>query len=345
MELWSLRSTYRKTLAYFIASLVLLLTYYGLYIWKEFKYSKVSTEYAFTVANGDNIAKIARKLVKDKIIRNYKPMVIFAKLYFLEKKICVGEYSIKPGATAYSILQDLAQGNVTRYAFTIIEGSTFKDILKNLNANPKIVRTLTELSPEQIQEKLNIVNYRHVEGLFLPDTYYFTANTLDVDLLLRAKHAMEQKLNVLWENRDKSIILKSPYEALILASIIQKESHIPDEYKEISAVYHRRLEKNIRLQADPTVIYGMQDKYLGKLYLKDLKHESDFNTYRKSGLPPTPIAMPCIYAIEAALHPTDSNALYFVAIGDGKHKFSHTLADHNKAVAEYRKRKNSNNDE
>jgi len=345
MERWSLKNVYKKALSFIIFSIACPLIFYSLYIWKDFKYAKIACEYTFTVGNGDTIAKIARQLVKDNLLRNYRPLVIFAKLYNLEKKIYIGEYSIKPGDTAQSILHDLAKGNVTRYAFTIIEGATFKDILKNLHANPKITRSLEGLLPEQIKEKLSIVNYQHVEGLFLPDTYYFTANSTDADLLLRAKHAMEQKLAILWENRDRSTILKNPYEALILASIIQKESHIPDEYKEISAVYHRRLEKNIRLQADPTVIYGMQEKYLGKLYIKDLKHESEFNTYRKSGLPPTPIAMPCMSAIQAALNPANSDALYFVAVGDGKHKFSQTLADHNKAVAEYRKRRNSYNDE
>jgi UPF0755 protein len=342
---WFLRSIRNRFFLLLIASFVLPLLLYSSYIWKNFNYVPVKSSYTLTVASGDTISKIAKRLVKQKVLSDHKPIILFAKLYRLEKKVCIGEYAIESGATGSSILKNLVAGNVTRYAFTIVEGSNFKDIVKNLHTNPKLAHTLVDLSIDEIKQRLEIVNYSHVEGLFLPDTYYFTANSTDVELLLRAKHAMEQKLAILWNERDKSTILKDPYEALILASIIQKESHIIDEYKQVSGVYHRRLEKKIRLQADPTVIYGMQDEYSGKLYIKDLKHESEFNTYRKFGLPPAPIAMPCLSAIEAALNPSNSTALYFVAIGDGKHKFSQTLAEHNEAVAVYRKRKSSNNNE
>ncbi len=326
-----------RSIPVFISAFIPLALYVAylssIYLWKPVLLA-AKENYVLVIEKGDSVTKIANKLYKDKLIDNKTALLCFAKLRNLDKHIHVGEYKITSTYTLHSILNDIASGNVINYSFTIIEGETFADMMAEFARNPKIKVTLQGLSDQEIKNILQIKE-EYLDGLFMPETYYYEATTTDVAILLRAKQAMQDFIATAWAEKQQNTVLKSPYEALILASIIQKESNIKDEYADVSAVYHRRLEQNMRLQADPTVVYGLKELYKGKLYLKHLKHDSVFNTYRKSGLPPAPIASPSRDAINAALHPSNSDALYFVAIGDGRHKFSKTLQEHNRAVSEY----------
>jgi len=245
--------------------------------------------------------------------------------------IQAGEYRLVPGTTPQQLLNMMVSGKVVQYTFTIIEGWRTRDVIAALHEHPKIKVTLAGLSYDQILKKLDLP-VKHLEGLFLADTYFFHADTKDVDFLRRAYLSMQEKLDALWEKRAPNLALNNPYEALILASIIEKESGLAHELTQISGVFHRRLAKNMRLQADPTVAYWFGDALKGPLLKRHLKIDSPYNTYTLIGLPPTPIAIPSLRAIEAALHPDNGTSLFFVATGSGSHIFSTTLAEHNKAV-------------
>jgi UPF0755 protein len=226
-------------------------------------------------------------------------------------------------------------GDVIIHTLTFLEGTTFNDALALMAQNASLKHTLVGKTQDELIAILANGN-TSLEGLFFPDTYHFTANLSDVALLKKASTVMQSKLNAAWESRDPDIILKSPYEALILASIIEKETSLDDERSLVSGVFQRRLAKNMRLQADPTVAYGLGKDLVGSLKSAHLKQDTPYNTYLHKGLPPTPIALPSMKSIQAALHPDKGNALYFVAIGNGRHQFSENLDEHNLAVARYR---------
>ncbi|HRE30458.1 MAG TPA: endolytic transglycosylase MltG, partial [Candidatus Berkiella sp.] len=236
------------------------------------------------------------------------------------------------------LLQKWVKGDVIIHFFTVTEGMTFAQMMRAMQFHPAIKKTLWGQSEQQIMQSLG-ENGLIAEGLFFPDTYYFKANTTDKTLLLRARKIMSTKLNEAWQKRDLNIAIKTPYEALILASIIEKETGRDEEREKISGVFQRRLQKNMRLQADPTVVYGLKETYNGKITKEHLQSSDNlYNTYRHAGLPPSPIALPGLRSIEAVLHPDKSEALYFVAKGDGTHIFSKTLSEHNQAVAQYLQR-------
>jgi len=311
------------------------------YVWKQLFYDPLPVKNEpvyFVVEPGTSLSQLTRKLSKEQILQHPNLVRWYAIFKGYANSIKVGEYKIVPSTTSKELLDMLVQGQVTKYAFTIVEGWRSAEVLAALAQHPKLKHELAGLSDKEILAKLSIP-FTHLEGLFLPDTYYFNAFTSDVEFLRRAYSAMQEKLQVTWSNRPKDSILKTPYEALILASIIEKESGVLDEYREISGVYQRRLIKRMRLQADPTVAYFWGDKLpQGKLYFKHLKIDSPYNTYMRYGLPPTPIALPSIKALEAALHPAPGETLYFVATGDGGHVFTKTLQEHNKEVSKFRKR-------
>jgi UPF0755 protein len=238
--------------------------------------------------------------------------------------------------TPRALLEKMIKGQVVQYAIAFPEGGTFTQLLTILAAHPALQKTLPTKSPSEIMGLLGEPTL-YPEGLFFPDTYYFTADMSDMDLLRRARKTMEDKLTQAWEKRDPNIRLNTPYEALILASIIEKETGHPEERFLVSGVFQRRLEKNMRLQADPTVIYGVRETFSHRLTREQLKQDTPYNTYMHKGLPPTPIALPSLKAIEAALHPASGAALYFVAKPDGTHYFSATLKEHNEAVAKYQR--------
>ncbi|MDH5389444.1 MAG: endolytic transglycosylase MltG, partial [Gammaproteobacteria bacterium] len=209
-----------------------------------------------------------------------------------------------------------------------------------INSHEAIKHELTDLSQKEILERLEI-KHEHPEGLFFPETYNIHKNISDIDVLKRAYALTKKTLHDLWDGRDQDLPFETPYEALILASIVEKESAVEEERALIAGVFINRLRKNMRLQTDPTVIYGMGDNYKGDIRFRDLRNDTPYNTYTRSGLPPTPIAMPGYGAIKAVMHPAKTDYLYFVAFSDdsGRHKFSSTFAEHNKAVDKYQRKK------
>jgi UPF0755 protein len=217
-----------------------------------------------------------------------------------------------------------------------VEGWNIREVRQELARNPRLEHRLADMTDAQMLAAIG-AEEKHPEGLFFPDTYFFNPDSPDIDVLRRAYSLQQQKLQEAWETRAPGLPYKTPYEALIMASIIEKETGVPEERPLIAAVFINRLKKGMRLQTDPTVIYGLGAKFDGNLRKVDLQRDTPYNTYTRAGLPPTPIAMPGEEAILAALHPAPSNALYFVAKGNGTHQFSATLEEHNRAVNRYQK--------
>jgi len=231
-------------------------------------------------------------------------------------------------------LQQLADGAVIAYTITLVEGWTFRQVMDAVRGHPALDQTLAGLSDEQIMQRLGHPG-EHPEGRFFPDTYHFPRGTSDQAVLQRAYSAMERLLDREWSRGAANLPLQSPYEALILASIVERETALASERPQIAGVFVRRLTNGMKLQTDPTVIYGMGEAFAGNLTKRDLQQDTPYNTYVRGGLTPTPICMPGRDAVQAVLHPADGDSLYFVARGDGSHEFSATLAAHNRAVRTY----------
>lgn len=293
------------------------------------------------IEKGDSLNRIIDKLVAQKL--DVKPFW-FKVIAFQEnalKKLKTGEYELTPGLTVPKILSLFVQGKTKQHPITFPEGWSFKEILHEIKNNPNLEHTLNDSNFKNIMAKLepNATVPASPEGLIFPDTYFFEKHTSDLALLKRAYDKMQQVLQQEWFNKAEGLPFKTPYEALILASIVEKETGTASERPLIAGVFIRRLEQNMLLQTDPTVIYGMGESYQGDIKSKDLTTATPYNTYMISGLPPTPIAMPGRDALYAALHPDKGDSLYFVARGDGTHVFSATLKDHNVAVDKFQRNK------
>jgi len=291
----------------------------------------------FEVKPGDSLGIVSLHLRDKRLINNRRWFKLLAYLQDAATSIKAGEYAIEAGSTPPVILATLIAGRVSQHSLTFVEGWTFKQWLKALAGNQSIKHTVTGLSCQQVMDRLGYPQ-QHPEGRFFPETYFFTNETTDLELLQRAYQKMQQILAEEWEDRDKDMPLKTPYEALILASIVEKETGIAGERAEIAGVFIRRIDKGMLLQTDPTVIYGMGERYQGNIRRRDLLTDTPYNTYTRSGLPPTPIAMPGRAAIHAVLHPAQGDSLYFVANGNGSHIFSATLKQHNQAVNRYQRK-------
>lgn len=293
----------------------------------------------FEIPPGSSFRAVAARLVEDGIISTDRWYRLQARFSRTPVVIQAGEYRIVAGTTARALLEQFASGGVKLYSFTIIEGWNHRDLLQALHANEVIEATMTGEDWPALLEELGAA-VAHPEGLFLPETYRFPRGTTDRDLLRQAYSHMQLVLDEEWPGRSEDSPVGSPYEALVLASIVEKETARADERHRIAGVFARRLQKRMRLQTDPTVIYGIGPGFNGNLTRKDLRTDTPYNTYTRHGLPPTPIAMPGRAAINAALHPAEGEELFFVAtgIGDGSHKFSTSKAEHDAAVAEYLKR-------
>lgn len=245
-----------------------------------------------------------------------------------------GEYRLEPGMNGRELLSLLGSNEVVRYPLTIPEGWTFRQMRELLDAAPKLEHRTESLSDEELMARLDREG-RHPEGWFFPDTYHYHKGLSDLEILRQALERMEATLDKVWVGRDDDLPLESPYEALIMASLIERETGAPEERPEIAGVFTRRLERGMRLQTDPTVIYGMGERFDGNITRADLREATPYNTYVIEGLPPTPIALPGRAALEAAVQPEEGEALYFVSKGDGTHHFSRTLREHNNAVNRY----------
>ena len=250
------------------------------------------------------------------------------------RRIQAGEYEIEPSLTPYRLMQKFVAGDVKRYSLTVIEGWTFAEMLAAMREHPAIEVELADRAPGEIMARLGHPE-QHPEGRFFPDTYQFPRGTTDRALLERAHERMRRVLAEEWAGREEGLPLDDAYDALILASIIERETGVPEERERIAGVFVERLERGMRLQTDPTVIYGVGDAFDGDLTYRHLREDTPYNTYTRSGLPPTPIALPSRPAIHAAVHPDRRGELYFVSTGDGRHVFSKTLEEHNEAVVKY----------
>lgn len=288
----------------------------------------------FEIKPGSNIKTIAKDLRDQSLIEDHWLLIILAKLEGVETKIKAGEYRLKPDMTPMALLDEFVNGSPVQYQHTIIEGRSFKEMRASIYQNDVLLKTTEDMTGKEIMTLLGQPDM-HPEGQFLPDTYSFPKGTSDVQFMKRAHQSMQKVLQDEWQKRDKNLPLETPYEALILASIIEKETGAAHERPLIASAFIQRLKKNMKLQTDPTIIYGMGDEYQGDIRYKDLRKDTPYNTYIHRGLTPTPIAMPGKLAIQAALHPADSKAIYFVSKGDGTHYFSETLQEHNKAVRKY----------
>jgi len=288
----------------------------------------------YSVAPGMSLRQFSRQLYREDVLPDPFSLVWLAYLQGHARDLKAGEYRFRAGITPLQLLDQVVAGRVVEYPFTIIEGWTFKQVMAALANAPKVQKTLVGLSDKDIMARLGRAG-QHPEGRFFPDTYYYARGTTDVQLLERAYSKMATLLEVEWEARDTDVPLRSPDEALTLASIIERETGQENERGLIAGVFVNRLRLGMRLQTDPTVIYGMGERYRGNISLADLRRPTPYNTYVIRGLPPTPIAMPSADAVRAALNPAETDAVYFVSRGDGSHVFSATLAEHNRAVRQY----------
>lgn len=287
----------------------------------------------YQLESGASVARVAYDLNRRGVLSYPKVFLLYARLT-QQTSVKLGRYHIPQGTTVQQLLQQLLAGKVISYQLTLVEGWTYRQALSHLHAQSNLQLRLKADDWPQNKQLLDL-EVDHPEGWFFPDTYTYTAGDSDVDVLRRAHKAMQQALQQEWFGRAKNLPYKNAYQALVMASIVERETGAPSEREQIAGVFVRRLNVGMRLQTDPTVIYGMGERYKGNIRRSDLRTKTPYNTYTMHGLPPTPIALPGREAIYAALHPDDSQAVYFVARGNGSHQFSDNLADHNKAVRKY----------
>lgn len=291
----------------------------------------------FEVEPGTPLSRVCAELAEDDVLGNPRALTWYARLRGDATRVRAGEYRIDPGLSAVGLLAKLVAGDVVLHRLTIVEGWRFGDLLAAVRAHPAIEGGTA--SGGEIMAALGKPDV-HPEGQFLPDTYTFPRGTTDIELLSLAHAALTAQLDAAWADRTENIAVDTSYEALILASVIEKETALAEERRAISGVFHRRLQAGMRLQTDPTVIYGLGEAYDGNLRRRDLSEDTPYNTYTRQGLPPTPIALAGAASIRAAVAPEDGDALYFVATGEpeGSHRFSATLEEHNEAVRAYVRR-------
>ncbi len=290
----------------------------------------------FSLNEGSSLNSAARQMQQAGALSNEWSFVWLARLLGKATQIKAGNYQLETGATLLGLLDIVSKGLVVQGELRIIEGWTFNQLRAALDNSPAIRHDTKKMSEAEILQRLGLME-KHLEGLFFPDTYYFSSGTSDLVLLKRAYQTMQTHLQESWQGRAPNLPLRSPYQALILASIVEKETGQAADREMIAAVFISRLRKGMRLQTDPTVIYGLGQKFDGNLRRRDLLADTPYNTYTRTGLPPTPIALPGLAALQAALHPAPINALYFVARGDGSSEFSGSLIQHNRAVDRYQK--------
>lgn len=292
----------------------------------------------FSIKPG-SVRSVSQQLTKQGVLSHPWSFELLVRGLGQAGSIKAGVYQIKQGATPYALVEMMSNGDSTQSSITFIEGWTFAQMRAALNTNESIRHMTMAYTDQQLLHEIGIDDDMP-EGLFFPDTYFFVRDSSDKDILKRSYETMKIRMQNAWENRAPDLPYKNAYQALIMASIVEKETGRSSERPMIAGVFINRLHIGMRLQTDPTVIYGLGSNFDGNLRKKDLLRDTPYNTYTRSGLPPTPIAMPGLAAIQAALHPADTKALYFVGKGNGSHVFSATLEEHNRAVAKYQLGKN-----
>jgi UPF0755 protein len=294
-----------------------------------------TTGQTLEIAKGEGFNGIVAQLRQDKLT-DASPLLwrALAMRLGVANKLHAGEYALAPGMTPTVLLENMAAGKVLHRRVTLVDGWTFAQVRQALQRAPKLAHDIGNLSDQQVMAKLGDAS-QSPEGAFMPDTYDYVLGMSDLDILQRAHKAMQSFLADEWAMRDTSIWIQQPYQALILASLVEKETAVPAERPQIAGVFERRLKLGMKLDTDPSVIFGMGATYAGNIRKSDLETDTPYNTYMRAGLPPTPIALPSRAAIHAVLHPAAGDALYFVAKGDGTHEFSATLAEQNAAVRKY----------
>jgi UPF0755 protein len=311
----------------------------GWWFWRDMQTQlhaplNLAADIDFTIAPGMSLQAVCRELHRTELMPRAYYLLLEARRQNKQGQLQAGEYLIKQGTTPLQLLDQFVSGKVKQYALTLIEGWTFAQVMGAIKNNGHLLQDLTTTDNAQLMPALGLKEH-NPEGLFFPDTYLFPGNTTDIEVLRKAYARMQQILDEEWQQRADGLPYNSTYEALIMASLVEKETGLDEERPMIAGVFVRRMQKGMPLQTDPTIIYALRDKFDGNLRKQDMVINSPYNTYINTGLPPTPIAIAGRGSIHAALHPDDGNALYFVAKGGGAHHFSDTLSEHNKAVSKY----------
>ncbi len=321
--------------------LMLLIWFIGLMIYSVYQLKQplqIDEPKVVSLDKGRPLSSFFVKLEREEWLGDSRWIMLIAKLTGKARLAKAGEYKLTSEMDSLDILDLLVSGKTVSYKITLVEGQNIRETLARLVAHEKLVQDL----PSDVDQLMPFLGLDgHPEGRFFPDTYLFHSNTRASEILVRAQIRLETVLADEWRNREDGLPYKTPYDALIMASIVEKETAAPDEREQIAGVFVRRLEKRMRLETDPTVIYGLGERYNGNIRKKHLRELTPYNTYRIKGLPPTPISLVGREAIYAALHPAEGEELYFVAKGNGRHQFSATLAEHNKAVRHYQINKRS----
>ncbi|HSM98916.1 MAG TPA: endolytic transglycosylase MltG [Gallionella sp.] len=295
-----------------------------------------ATPFEFDLKQGSGLKSTAREMQQAGLLGQEWPFALLARVLGKSMQLKAGNYELKHEVSPLQLLQIITKGEFSQRKISVIEGWTFRQFRSVLNSNRYIAHDSIALSDMEILRRIGAVE-NHPEGLFFPDTYNFVAGSSDLAILRIAYQTMQQHLREAWATRSANLPLQTPYQALILASIVEKETGTASDRSMIAGVFVNRLRKNMLLQTDPTVIYGIGETFDGNLRRRDLLADTPYNTYRRRGLPPTPVALPGMAALQAALHPARTDALYFVARGDGSSLFSSNLVEHNRAVNRYQK--------
>ncbi|WP_206998424.1 endolytic transglycosylase MltG [Trinickia mobilis] len=309
----------------------------GGYHWAISPLTLAQPELDVTIKPHSTVRSVTLQLNRGGVPVEPELFIAMTRILNLQSEVKSGNYEFKTGITPYDLLQKMVRGDVNEYVATIIEGWSFKRMRAEIDANPAVKHDTAGMSDADLLTAIGATEtgLANAEGLFFPDTYLFDKDTSDLDLYRRAYKLMKLRLNEAWSARAPGLPYKTPYEALIMASLIEKETGKASDRPLVAAVFDNRLRVGMPLQTDPTVIYGMGDAYAGHLKKRDLQTDTPYNTYTRTGLPPTPIALPGAASLQAAMNPAPSSALYFVSRGDGTSEFSDTLDDHNKAVDKY----------
>lgn len=322
----------KKLLLIFVVLTAAFFSALGYYAFQPLTLPTVPFE--FDLKQGASLKSAAQYLEQGKLLEDQWPFVVLARLLGKSQQIKAGNYELRQAVTPMQLLQIVTKGEFSRRKISIIEGWTFRQFRDALNANKYLAHDSTGMSDREILERIGASELQ-AEGLFFPDTYHFVAGTSDLSVLKIAYYTMQRRLDEAWAGRDEGLPLKTPYEALILASIVEKETGTAEDRSMIAGVFMNRLRKNMLLQTDPTVIYGKGDSFDGNLRKRDLLADTPYNTYTRRGLTPTPISLPGMAVLRATLHPAKTDALYFVGRGDGSSQFSSNLSAHNRAVRKY----------